>query len=111
MSEHAVSNCKYFFPEEIADPKWKENESLIANSLYEVLRQEKPFSNEKLNKKLFERMLECIRDSSTHPAQSLPAIFVVTAFIQGESELLTATRMATRFVDGLFGMIESAKVF
>jgi hypothetical protein len=83
----------------------------MTSSLLEVLREVKPFSSEQLNIKMFQRLLDCIRDSSTHSSLSLPVIFVVAALIQGESELLKASRMATRFVDVLFGMIKSAKVF
>ena len=118
LPETPLKCVNYFFPEEIdlqqksktTDKKLKKVE-LIAIELCEVLQQEKPFNNVKLNTQLFERMLQCIRDSSTHSTLSLPAIFVLIALIHCESESLTATRMATHFVDGLFGMIENAKVF
>lgn len=106
-----------FFSEEIMLLKDEKNEEkkkgnkLVANILYEGLQQDKPFKSEQLNTKLFERMLECIRDSSTHSTLSLPVILVIIVLIQVEPKLLTAARMATRFVDGLSGMIESAKVF
>jgi ABC-type transport system involved in Fe-S cluster assembly fused permease/ATPase subunit len=107
----------HFFSRAEINSQQKNNDSklpkieLSASSLHEALRQVKPFSNEQLNIKVFQRMLDCIRDSSTHSSLSLPVIFVVAALIQGESELLKATKMATRFVDVLFGMIESARVF
>lgn len=74
------------------------------------MRQVKPFSSEQLNVKLGERILGCIQDPLTHPSLSVPAILVMAALIQGESNSLVATRMATRFVDVLFGMVKTAKV-
>jgi ABC-type transport system involved in Fe-S cluster assembly fused permease/ATPase subunit len=117
FQNHTINIRKPFFSRAEINSQQKNNDSklpkieLSASSLHEALRQVKPFSNEQLNIKVFQRMLDCIRDSSTHSSLSLPVIFVVAALIQGESELLKATKMATRFVDVLFGMIESARVF
>ena len=85
-------------------------EGVVCNNIQALIRQEKAFSTEQLNTILFERILGCILDPSTHPSLSLPAIFVATALIKGESNHLTAARMATRLIDVFSQIMSITKV-
>lgn len=85
----------------------EETTSIIIQS---VLCHVKPFSNDELNSKLFDQILNRIVDPLTHPTHSLPAVFVVIALVRTGTNSINASRMATRFADVLSRMINVAQV-
>lgn len=82
----------------------------MVDSVHAILSHEKPFSDQELNRKLFESILTRIVDPSNRPSQSLPALFIVSALIRNEPDSLTAIRMSTRYVDALCKMLNFSKV-
>lgn len=86
------------------------SQEACVNSVHRIMSHVKPFMDQELNRKIFDKILEKIVDPSTRPSLSLPALFVVSALIRNESDALLATRMSTRYIDALCRMVSFSKV-